>query len=60
MTLAEIAAVTGGSVLGDPALVVTADGPVVVSHAIVQAGGRGIAQSLAAPFPETVVVLPGG
>lgn len=44
----------------NPALLVTADGPVVVSHDIVQAGGLGISQSLATPLPETVVVLPGG
>lgn len=43
----------------NPALLVRAGGPVVVSHSIVVDGGVGIAQSLATPMPETVVELPG-
>lgn len=42
----------------NPALLVGADGPVVVSHSIVVDSGAGIAQSLATPLPETVVELP--
>jgi len=43
----------------NPALLVRADGPVVVSHSIVFDSGAGIAQALATPLPETVVELPG-
>jgi len=43
----------------NPALLVRADGHVVVSHSIVVDDGVGIAQSLATPMPETVVELPG-
>lgn len=44
----------------NPALLVRADGPVVVSHSLVANEGDGIAQALATPLPETVVELPGG
>lgn len=40
------------------ALLVTADGPVVVGHQVLGVRGRGIAQALATPFPETVGPLP--
>ncbi|QXC62812.1 hypothetical protein KSP35_08555 [Aquihabitans sp. G128] len=42
----------------NPALVVTATGPVVVSHSVVATEGLGLTQSLASPFPETVTELP--
>lgn len=43
------------------ALIVTADGPIVVSHTLIARSGTGIAQALATPFPETVtpLALPG-
>lgn len=44
----------------NPALVISADGPVVVSNHIIASGGPDISQALATPFPDTVVVLPGG
>jgi hypothetical protein len=40
------------------ALLVTADAPVVVGHSVVGVRGRGIAQALGTPFPETVASLP--
>lgn len=43
----------------NPALLVRASGPVVVSHSIVFDSGAGIAQALATPLPETVMELPG-
>lgn len=39
------------------ALLVTAEGPVVVGHTVVGLRGRGVAQALATPFPETVEPL---
>lgn len=40
------------------ALLITADGPVVAGHTLVGLQGRGLAQALGTPFPETVVPLP--
>lgn len=40
------------------ALLVTADGPVVVGHSVVGLRGRGVAQALGTPFPEAVEPLP--
>ncbi|MDQ3462808.1 MAG: hypothetical protein M3471_07250, partial [Actinomycetota bacterium] len=42
----------------DTALLVRADGAVVVGRSAVVVGGTGIAWSLATPLPETVVELP--
>lgn len=42
----------------NPALVISADGPVVVGHSIVMTDGDGMSQSLATPLPETIVELP--
>ncbi|MBX3287570.1 MAG: hypothetical protein KF703_19645 [Actinobacteria bacterium] len=40
------------------ALLVRADGPVVVGHSLVGRQGRGVAQALGTPFPESVRPLP--
>ncbi|MCU1497358.1 MAG: hypothetical protein JWM47_1311 [Acidimicrobiales bacterium] len=42
----------------NPALVVTATGPVVVDHSAVVLAGLGISQALATPLPETVTEIP--
>ena len=42
----------------NPALLVSATGPIVVGHLVVVPGGDGLSQSLATPLPETVVELP--
>ncbi len=39
------------------ALLVTADGPIVVGHTVLARSGQGIAQALATPLPETVTAL---
>ncbi|CAN5599596.1 hypothetical protein BH10ACT1_BH10ACT1_41220 [soil metagenome] len=47
-----------GDPAANPALVVTASGPVVVGHAAVVRAGLGISASLGSPFPATVSELP--
>ncbi len=42
----------------NPALLISASGPVVVGHAIAVTNGDGMSQSLATPLPETIVELP--
>lgn len=39
------------------ALIVTANGPIVVAHTVLARAGQGIAQALATPLPETVGML---
>lgn len=42
----------------NPALLIRAEGPVVVGHSAVVADGIGVVWALATPLPETVVALP--